>query len=567
MPLNPAAFSKCAPSIATNIKQCGSVTICNNKPVTADELSSVFMKGTDYRVMDALLKHDFEIKQCEAVQNGLYDFFMANKVAMNRNLTTKRRNSGLLEIAPFVQGRQFSPINNNYWYTSNGASSGANWTLRAYSATNIPADVRSFPAGVRVYIDGKSAGGSTTHTAWKIVSATIAADSSYVTLILSPQNSASHTDPDKQGSPVNGLLRRGTPNVNDFENFCAEMPSYLNWKDVPFWVETVRTTMCSGEQYRKWRKLSMENPLYREYGDLDDIQRNKQLGADWMRRFVDGMFWGKPLPGQDQNSFDTLDTIPAAAMSVSGLGVDTGTCVGKRANVVGIYEQLAECGRISDLQNGQLNLPALFVSLYNMMRVREGANHPNPKVFDIFTDSVFAELFNHAMIKYYNAKSDNTLRLTYDVNQQAKTAEFGFNFRSYKLFWPAGMTINIITHNFFDDYVSAAANSPAAIVGTAIWVLDFTGIYPGIIASKRRVFTSGDMDTLQKILPDLCVMDTLTQEQTMMSTTYCVVVECPMANLIIEGISPVVPEPSVLSGTYPTVTTSTTSTTFSPFTG
>src|SRR5262249_8460175 len=157
--------------------------------------------------------------------------------------------------------------------------------------------------------------------------------------------------------------------------------------------------------------------------------------------------------------YDQLDDILSYDGSSFGLGVDGGKCVGKRANASGIYEQMAECGRIVDLQDGELNIPALAQALYNMMRVKEGAQNKNPRAFDLFTDSAFAELFNQAMIKYYNSKSDNTLRLNYDVNGPAKKADFGFNFRSYPLFWPPGVTINVVTHYFFDDYLSASADA------------------------------------------------------------------------------------------------------------
>lgn len=565
-----SAFQKCAPFIGTNIKQCGTVTACNSKPVTAEELSSVFMKSNDYRVMEALLFHDMEIRQCEAVQNGLYDFFMANRVAMNKTISSKRRNSGLLEIAPFVLGRQYSPINNAYWIVSGGVTSGANWSVKVTSSTNIPADARSFPVGLRVYIDGKSAGGSGTRTAWKVVTVTDNGDNT-LTLILSSQNSGSKLNSDKLGSPVNGILRRGTPNVNNFEKFCSEMPAYINWHDVPFWFETVRTTMCRSSLYDKWRKLSLENPLYREYGDLDDIQKNKQLGADWMRRVVDTMFWGKPLPYQNALQFDLLDEIDSADFSANGLGVDGGKCVGRRANLVGIYEQLAECNRVVDLQNGQLNLPALFNELYNMMRVKEGAGSNNPHVFDLFMDSQQAHLFNQAMILYYQNESGNTLRLNMDINQPAKKAQYGFNYRSYELFFPFGVVINVVTHYYFDDWLTAASAAAGSMGFTArsLWVLDFSGIYPGIIASKERRVETGKWEDLAKISNDAaCTMDTNTQEEMLRSMTWTVVVECPAANLVIEGISNAVPEAIVLgSNQYPGTTTTTTTTTPAPYNG
>jgi hypothetical protein len=566
--LNENAFKKCAPAISTNIKQCGSVTVCNAKSITSEELTEAYMRSNEFRVMEALFHHDMEIKMCEAVQEGLYEFFMANKVNLSNRITSRRVNSGLIEIAPFILARQYSPINNEYWEVYSGLLNGVNWQVRVRSTTNIPADVRSFPAGLRVYIQGKSAGGSATKTAWRVVSATLAGDSSYVTLVLADQNAASNLDPDKLGYPIQGILSRGTPNINDYEQWCNEAPAYLNWKNVPFWVETTRTSMCRGELYDKWRKLVMEgNALYREFFDLDEIEKNRQLAKDWQRRLVNAMFWNKPLPFQNLAEYDNLDDINT--YNGSTLGVDGAKCIGKRANSVGIYEQLAECDRISDLQGQQLNLPALFTELYNMMRVREGRNHPNPKVFDLFTDSVFAELINQAMLAYYQDKSQNMLRLNYDVQSfnVAKKAEFGFYYRSYPLFWPQGIVINVITHNFFDDWITAATVASQADTARVLWVLDFAGIYPGILASNRVVGKTGDLKTLAAINTSFaCVMAVPTQEQTLTSMTWTMIVECPAGNLILENIAATVPsitaDPNVAYPNASTTTTTTTPTTY-----
>jgi hypothetical protein len=342
----------------------------------------------------------------------------------------------------------------------------------------------------------------------------------------------------------------------------------MNWKNVPFWVETTRTSMCKSELYDKWRKLVMEdNALFREYGDLDDIEKNKQLATDWQKRLVNQMFFGKPLPAQGMATYDELDEIPA--YDGVTLGVEGGRCVGKRANAIGIYEQLAECFRIADLQGGILNLPALFVELYNMMRVRKGRSNSRASMtFDIFTDSVTAELINQAMIKYYNSKSDNTLRLTKSIDRDVKEAQFGFMYESYKLFWPQGVTINIITHEFFDDYLTAAVAAGQEDTARVLWILDLTGIYPGIIASNRVVAETGKLKDLAAINKDFaCVMAVNTQTQTLTSLTWTMIVECPASNLIIENFAGVIPEHATLAGSYPGSHTSTTTTTQTPWVG
>lgn len=372
------------------------------------------------------------------------------------------------------------------------------------------------------------------------------------------------------GSPVAGILRRGTPNVNEYEEYCPEEPAYLNWKTVLSWIEETRWAMCSSTLYEKWRRIALTNPYYKEFFDLPETEKNRQLAKDFQKRWVNSVFWNKSLPNQTPADYDLLDDISAFDGTSLGLGVDGGACVGKRANAIGIYEQMAQCNRIVDLQGGQLNFPALFVALYNMMRVREGRNHPSPRVFDFFTDSVTAELLNQGFLAYYQAKSQNMLRLNKDISgtpantsygSAVKKAEFGFYYNSYPLFWPQGVIVNVITHNFFDDFLSATGSAGIESVGRVLWVLDFTGIYPGIIKSDRLTAKTGDLQAMAKLNPRYaCVMKVNSRETTLTSLTWTVIVECPAGNLLIENFAAVVPEVATLVGSYPSTTTTTTTT-------
>lgn len=560
-------FKKCLPAISTNIQECGTVTLCDAKPVTEDELSSVYMKSSEFRVMEALLFHDMEIKMCETVQNGLYEFLMANRVNLSKRINTRRANSGLLEVAPFILARQYSPINNDYWAADQGAAAepegwpagvktaldgglSPDWHLRIKSTTNIPASETAFPPGLRIFVDGVTAGGVASKTAWEVLDSTTGtmSDVTYVFVSLKSQNENSNLDADKTVEPVSGLVRRGTPNKHSVEKWCNEAPSYLNWKNVPFWGEYTRTTMCNSSLYSKWKKLVTEgNALYREFFDLDEIAKNRQLATDWMKRWVNAVFWNKALPNQDMNNYDNLDDIDTYDITTvewagARLGVDGGRCVGKRANAVGVYEQLAECGRVFDALGEDLNLGALFRELYNIMRVREANGRPNTSI-DIFTDTVTANKFNRAMIEYYDAQAGGRITMNLNIDSPVKKANFGFNYRSYVLFWP-NVTINIITHFFFDDWLAAAktisANQERA--ARVLWVLDFAGIYPGILSSKRAVHKTGDLKTLASVNPDFaCVLDVPSQEQTLTELQYTVIVECPASNLIIENFSSNVP--------------------------
>jgi len=588
--LDANAFSKCAGSLRTNIRQCGTVTQMNAAPMTVTDLD-VFQKSADFRVMDALFRQDLEIRMCESVQNGLYDFFMAQKVNMSKKLRVSELSPGRFEVAPFIKARQYSPINDEYWLVSGGKATagaaqdgdtvtfgtvtGSDWRVDVETTTNIPMDLNYFPAGLRVFMLGKSDAGSATRTGWKVTGGLLS--SGKARLYLEGQDSNSNLLPylsDKLATPTAALLVRGTPNVNDYEKWCSESPTVLNWKMVPFWTETTRWSMCWSSLYEKWRAQVLSNGLFAEFFDLDETQKNKQLGRDWQKRFVWQAFMGKPLDYQNLSEYDSLEEIEAFDGSLIGqstgqiteLGADGGAVIARRANAVGIYEQMAECDRIVDLQGlHALNLPNLFAELYNMMRVREGNGHANPKSFDLFTDSVSAELINQAMLLYYKAKSQDMLQI--NINGDTKPyqkAEFGFLYRSYQLFWPPGVTINVITHYFFDDLRAAGQNLAADDSTTRVlWVLDFSGIYPAILASNRKVHNTGDLSKLASISPDFaCVMATNTKRQTLTSTMWTMIVECPNSNLIVENFTGAVPEYATASGpNYPPATSTTSATT------
>lgn len=576
--VNANAFAKCAPAISTDLKHCGSVGLCCAIPLTTDDLSTVYQSDGDMRVLDALLMSDFEIKQCEANQNGLYEFLMAQKVNLSHKVIPQGLNADVIQIAPFIKADQYSPINNEFWLFNSGVDPGGNhdWEIVVTSPTNIPVSTDTFPGGRRIHLFGESAAGSRTMTMWAVAHVTDNGDGS-LTLVLDDMNAASNLDPDKLEDPLLGYLRVGENNVSDYEHNCDEQPAYLNNKLVPFWVQTVRWAWCSSTAYTQYRELMLKsNALYRKFFDLPETKRNQQLMLTQQKHFVNHFFFAKPISANqtlaDYNELEDINAFSWEEMGFEGaddhIGVDGGICVGKRAEATGVIEQLAECGRVVDLLGEDLNLPALFHAFYHILRVREGNGNRN-RIVDVFTDTFTAELINRAMIQYYASQSedhngDSTLRLNMPVEgfQLAKKANFGFYYKSYPLFTPQGCTMNVITHYAFDDELEVANQAGIEDTARMIWVLDFSGIYPGIIASNRIVHDTGALRDLAKISPDYaCVMKVHTKQQSLFSMTYACIVECPAGNLVIENIGPGVPDIEEVPGLeYPTTTTTTTTT-------
>lgn len=533
-------FEKCLPAISTDIARCGSVTLCNVGKATGDTLASIFSDSNgQWRNMQSLLVSDFEIRSCGAKVNGLYEFIMANKVNMSHKVNSRKLSGGVLQIEPFVMARQKTIINNVYFTASNGTANGGNWQIDVVSQTGIPNDVRWFPPGLHVFITGKTAGGTKTETSYVVVSATIVGG--IIRLVMTAQNAGSFLPAAKVTSPTAGVLRRGTVNVNDYERFCEQAPGLNPNKDVPFFVETTRYTLCQDELYEQYQKLLRENnPMFAKYGDIPAVELNAQIGADFQRRWTEAFFFQKPIStNQTINLYTNLDQITTYASSPLYLPSSEGRCIGFRANATGVYEQLAQCGRVFDLQGNTLNLVEFFRLLYDIMRVRDQQNE-NTQVIDVFTDSWFAAKIHKAMMGYYNQESDGNFRLVMELGNVTTGNDgiLGFRFNKYKLIQPQ-ITMAVISHNYFDDLVTANTNVNAAneAVGRSLWVLDWAGIMPGIIESNRVVNDTGDLAKLAAVDSAFaCVMKNPTQKVTLNSLLYTVIVECPAASAVLENI-------------------------------
>lgn len=568
MELHANTFARCAPAVSNTLRHCGSVGLCQAIPLTESDLDpgGVYLDGSgNARVLDHLLLADFEINQCEANQDGWYEFLMSQKVDMSHRVVPMGIHQQTQRIAPFIMADQQSAINDTYWLFNSGDASGQNWAINVVSPTNIPISTDRFPVGRRVFLFGQSAAGSATQTAWKVVSAVDNGNES-MELTLSPMNSESSLDADKLESPETGWLRVGTNNVDDYESECAEMPSYLNNKEVPFWIQTVRWSWCDSTRYAEYRELLMKgNALWRKFFDLPETKRNKQLMLTQQRDFVHQFFYAKPLANQNLATYTQLEDIES--FDGDDLGVDGGVCVGKRAEATGVIEQLAECGRVVDLLGLDVNLPALFLAFYHILHIRE-SNGDRNKIMDVFTDSFTADLLNQAMWKYYSSKitdhnGDAILRANKSIdstNMPATKANFGFSYKSYPLDFPSGATMNVITHYAFDDELDVANQVGIQTTARKLWVLDFKGIYPGIIASNTVRHDTGALKNLAQLRADYaCVMKVHTKMQTLNSRTYAVIVTCPAGNLILENFAGFdhTQDPAII---YPEGSTTTTTT-------
>lgn len=548
-------FSKCSAALSVDSSRCDAITGLDVATLNPSDLASIYKDGSAWRVLNPLIEADFAGRACFQRTNGIYDWLMATKkVSSPKRMSVQQINGGLNELAPFVKMSRKGPMNNEYWSFASGAANTGN-TPNGYPDTEatykgdvtsqggMPLDVRWFPRGLRVYITAVSSG-VTSHTQYRVVDAAIV--SSVIRLYLASENANVIGPAAKHTAPVTGLLTRGTPNVNDYEKYCAQIPGLNTKQLVPFWVETTRWSICEDDLYLRYMKAIKEgNAYFREFGDVESVELNRQITEDFQRREANSFFWNKPYANQTLEDYGSLEQITIADGDADSNSFWAGgKFIGRRAAATGIYWQHMECNRVKDLLGQRLNLPELFNALYEMQRVRK-ANGLNGNVFELFTDQQFALKLQSALLKYFKVRGEGILNLNYEMSKSFEQGPFGFRWTKFMLDYPQ-CELRIVTHDFFDDNVAAhkAASSTLETPGRVLWILDGSVNYQMIFeANALSLQNGGDVKRLAETDSSyLCVMRVPQKRQKLFSKMYTNVCECPQSSLFLENFSDDVPE-------------------------
>jgi len=551
-------FQRCSPAIRSNISECGSVTLCaNTKPETMSDLEDIYQKDGEYRLLNHLLMTHFTIKACGTVKHGMRDFFMANlKTTRKNQIKFDQNERALTKVAPFIMADQRIPRNNISWQFTSGSGTNATtagddgvvsvWSGHVASPDGIPADVRYFPVGMVCFIISTGVGGVKIKWQGVVSAAELSNDGTYVTVTLHSQNAGSFFPDDSLDSPTTGVLYRGVANVGKTESYCDDTPGLIDTKRVPFWMQDVRWTMCTSQLFQEWQDLVLENnPLYKAYEYLPEVERMRQMGEDFEARlFNAAWFQGAISEKQNLTEYDQLPELQNF-LSETGLGVEGGRCVGRRANMIGWLEQLRECDRWFDAAGAQLNLYSIFDAIYAMSRTRAGIGSSAAKRFDVFTDGTTKAAIEQAFIGYYGVKFGG--KDVYQMTQWMKSGaneDLGMVFQSFLLDGKNdGVVLNVISDWAFDDTLSDFAAMSLDGAGRTLMFLDMTGIYLQIIESGKQVNHTGDLKALAAVDASYrCVIETYTMDTAINWVKLTAVVECPAASLIIDNFSSAVPK-------------------------
>ena len=541
--------AKCTPRLAVTPERCGGLTVCNLAQTTVSDLDTLYKSGGDFRVDHVTLEADFIGKAVEAKQNSFYDAMRAMSRASGgrSRMGSARAKDGRLIYEPFIRMSRQNPINNNFWqgvYVSGPSSS--NYVYDLTSSTGVPSNTGFFPENVRVFITGvnKETGAQIRFQA-KVVSAAISSGKIRVTVTAA--NAGSVAAAATKAWPGTGdilnkcVFMRGTTNVNDYESDCPQLPALNTTQEAYFWVEQTRYALCESELTQQYLKLLLEgNPLYKKFYHTPDVEYNRQVIADWQMRCVTQFLFGQPSSA-NQTASD-WKSLPEITLDAQGTDLPwDSACVGRKADAVGIIDQLVECDRVWDLEREALDLPTFFSYLYQIKRTREAQNIP-VDVIEIGMDSQFAIQFQTGMLRYFNMRSEGLLRVNQALPQGA-AGEFGFKYWEFYLDYPSGQRIRVVTHPLWDDLIDAhraayqdSNNTDFNLANSAsqIWIIDWATSYQEILETNKVVNVSGDLQQLAAINGGFgCVMKVPKTTYRLNSQMVANIVECPPANLLI----------------------------------
>ena len=573
--------AQCRPVISTNISTCGSLTRAEVNHLTAEQLDAIFKPDGLFADLDAWFKHQIEMKACGVRRYALYDWIMANA---DRTLYRSAVSPGIKAvkgpslIQPFIKGRQEGPINADHFkivtgfacsaYTPAGPGETGPLTaddkskavcagetpdriVRVESRYGVPMDPNLFRAGNGLVMNGetihifnrKAGTGQSQHGQWKVIATASDADLTFVDILLRDINSGS-SEP-YESAPITGVVIPGVNNVMNWEKWCQNSTTLNTRKMVLFWKQTFRNTRCVDSEYREvFARLRESNAAFAEFENLDLAEHNRQSEMRWMRNFVNDFLYNKGLVNQTKDLWEGLESVYTVSGSVLDPGL-SGKLMGKRANFIGVREQLRTCDRLFDLFNNPINLTEFLNLNFDIMRSRKSGNAGSSrKVTDIdwFTDTDTRSLFLQAFMAYYKANYGDAFRATYDL---AKLNSLEMPYDSYYVLKPAGVRINILTDEYFDDRLSEFVDQSIDSAGRLLLCLDIgkpgpTGgsIYWAQLAANRKSYNTAKIEELAKYDATFrCVMETVSIEQTLTSEEGTAVVECPLHSAWIENFS------------------------------
>jgi hypothetical protein len=554
------------------------------------------MKNTEIHLARTIANAT-EAKMLGVVERGFTDL-LNSSVRNIKPLVNKIKVAGQSVIMPFIQRRQRSVLNANYFVIADEVSAGEfatgedigtykamttgsiganreiligqgehgyiNSTLRTDTwklkinlgssdwKTPIPNPERYFMPGGFVIVSSwfEDAGNSNAPNAYEsqfeiVGSKGVDGDDSSAIVLLNPVGGdvpaggfASTVAVPEHYKPTHGVVQTLANNVNDYEAWCYNQPTNLNVKLIVNWLQTSRDSRIVNQEYKDTLKKIMNgevNPFLNSMVYQPLADQNKQAAQRYYDDMDRACWFNQPI-NEEQNNPNNYENLPTVSDPE-----DPNCTLEYKANALGIKTMLYNTGRVRDLMGDALDLDTLFGDLYYLKRNRE-QDGDKVLVIDGMTDRITANNIFEAMNKYFIKKYDWTVERSAKIDQKIEhNGIILFNYNIYDI-PEVGVQLAIFHDPFFDDminvvqgqYANSTANTNAMNRSRALWLLDWSDIRKGV-AGSNSVTRKSPNAAIDRLYR--CRMNSVSREYSLRSETWTAMLDRPHRHLLLENFS------------------------------
>ena len=349
--------------------------------------------------------------------------------------------------------------------------------------------------------------------------------------------------------PSAGILQTIANNINDYEHWCRNQPTDLSVRLLVNWLQTTRESREVNDEYKKTLEAIMSgkvNPYLSsmEYQPL--AEQNKiasKISQDQWNRAV---WYNQAL--NDAQKPETYMQLPAVTDPE-----DTNCTLEYKCNALGIKSLLREGGRIKDNGGNALDLDNLFSDLYFLKRNRE-QDGDTVSVIDVMTDRLTAVKIFEAFNAYYKLRYGWETQRNANINQTIEhNGIILFNYNVYDI-PDVGVQLAVFHDPMFDDLLNVGSGQKYLLDGTRsgddvfsgddatnftnthrmLWLVDWSDVKIGIAGtnSVTRTQPHPEVDRLYS-----CRMDSVKRTFNLRSTKWTTMMDRPHRHLIIENMN------------------------------
>jgi len=336
--------------------------------------------------------------------------------------------------------------------------------------------------------------------------------------------------------PTYGMVQIAANNISDWESWCHNQPSEMNMGRIVNWFQTTRESREVNQVYKDMLEKILNgktNPWDQSWNFQSIAEQNKRATMLSEEAWLRSVFYNDYLcPEQKPETYDQLPVV-LDPENPNGQELEY------KANALGIFTMLSESGRVLDLGGGVLDLDAIFEQLFLLKRYRQTDGDSVP-VIDCMTDRKTANAIFSAMNQYYKHRYGWNVERFAKVDQ--KITHNGIVVFEYDLYDipDASVQWGVFREPFFDDFVDAfkaaqvAGSAPASFVsrGRNLWFLDWSDISVGVAETNQVTRKNPDpaVTALYK-----CRMKANQTEYNLRSTKWTTFLDRPHRHLIIHN--------------------------------